>query len=587
MKRRTLVVFNRIIIFICIAFLVLLIALISSCKPGSEPGVAYSFVCGDSVCSAEEVGVCDIDCDLNIEKEPVVKTPSDVLEELRSRIRNYTREEKLEQENPVVEEDERILVESFTSYLPEKGFRVASRYNLLSIGENISDVISELNKFHLPQVLRSGRLSSNTEAFGLRAAMYEQFLKLRSGSVVFGFDENTERTTTYLSFKEGQPMLDYRLELYNGIFKFFEGETINLLGHEYVITEVTNNTMRLRGLTTPDELLFRDNHGVWVNNRVIPNDVLNVTLKHDYLRIILVAPDDISVLPGKSLREYLIPPEALLTNRLDLVYEGLTETPVFSIKISRRGDKYKLSFTTNKNRSYNIPLAYLNPIKLGDEDNNLVYREGEDNTDYVIKKKDYFIINNNKEVNGLTNILRLISVKEDDNIIVLEDPALEKFVVYFEGTPGVNASADLIIDNVLHKVYVGENDTISVDLDGNGRINVDEVPIITAGNGIIRINSVNNDEINISLITPKEMRENENSDLETDIIINKDGLRIDRDDVKLIRDIKTNSLIGMSNYGTLFVLKDYSDAEKQIGEDLLVEYPVVQRFADVIVKGYE
>nr|MCK4930483.1 hypothetical protein [Nanoarchaeota archaeon] len=494
--RRSFIVLTSIILF-CIVFL------ISSCKPVEEP-VVYEYVCGDGVCSANEIGVCDIDCDLNIEQEPTIKTSADVLEELRSRIRNYSSEERLNQTNPYFEEDNKILVESFTSYLPSKGFRVASRYNLLGIGENISDVLGVLHKFHLREILRSGRLSSNTEAFGPRAAFYEQFLRLRTGRVVFGFDEEGEIISTYLLFEEEQPVLDYLMALQGGIFKFFEGETIHFLGHDYFIEEVTNNSMRFVGLTTPDTILFRNKHGVWVNDNIISNNELNVTFTQDYLRIILIAQDDIRILPGTGLRKYLAKPEALLTNRLDLVYEGLIDIPVFDIIFDKLTYKYKLRFITNKNMSYNIPFAYLNPLKMGSEKYNLVFEEGNDKSDYVIEEKDYFVINNNREYNGLTNILRLISVKEDDNIIVFEDPALEKFVVYFEGTPGVNASADLIIDNVLHKVYIGENEAISVDLDGNGRINSDKVPIVTAGNGIIRINSVDSDEINISLITPRE-----------------------------------------------------------------------------------
>jgi len=583
MKDKTFFVLTSTILF-CLALL------ISSCKtPAEEPPLIYESVCGDGVCSADELGVCDVDCDLTIEQEPTIRTSADVLEELRSRIRNYTVEERLNQTSPVARDDDKVLVESFTSYLPEKGFRVASRYNLLSIGENLSDTIFILNKFHLREILRSGRLSSNTEAFGPRAAVYEQFLRLRAGRVVFGFDEDEEVISTYLLFREGEPILDYLLELYNGIFKFFEGETIHFLGHDYIIEEVTNNSMRFVGVTTPDELLFRDKHGVWVNNGIsnvrIPNDVLNVTFTQDYLRIILVAQDDTRILPGTGLRSYLTQPEALLTNRLDLTYDGLTEAPIFDIKFDKRSDKYRLSFTTNKNRSYNIPFAYLNPVKMGDNDNNFVYKEGEDKSDYVIRKKDYFIINNNREFNGLTNILRLLSVK--DNLILFEDPALEKFYVYYEGTPGVNASADLIVDNVLHKVYVGGNDSINVDLDGNGRIRGDSVPIVTAGNGIIRINSVDNDKINISLITPRQMREHENSDLEINIIIDSNRLILDKNDVELIKDTVSDSLVGMTDYGVLFVLRKNIDEHEQSGEDLLIKYPMIQRFADVIVKAYE
>ena len=43
----------------------------------------------------------------------------------------------------------------------------------------------------------------------------------------------------------------------------------------------------------------------------------------------------------------------------------------------------------------------------------------------------------------------------------------------------------------------------------------------------------------------------------------------------------------MNDYGDLFILEDYSDYDEQLGEDLIILHPLYQRFADVIVKGYE
>ncbi|MBW3000786.1 hypothetical protein KY341_02820 [Candidatus Woesearchaeota archaeon] len=576
---------NKVLVIFTSMLLLFSVLLLSSCKPSEPELVVYPHICGDGVCSADELGLCDFDCDLNLEPEPVIITPADVLEDLRSRIRNYSPVERLGMGNPVVESDDKIFVESFVSYLPEKGFRIASRHNLLSIGENISDVMAVLHKFHLREILRSGRLSSNTEAFGPRAAMYEQFLRLRTGKVDFGLDEYEEIISTFLLFEEEEPILDYIVEMKGGIFKFFEGEEINFLGHKYFIEEVTNTSMRLVGVTTPDTILFRHKHGVWVNDIIIPNTVLNVTLRHDYLRVTLVADEDIRILPGTGLRAYLIRPEAMLTNRLDLVYEGLMEVPEYDIIFDQSSGKFKLDFTSNKNLSYKIPFALMSPIKTGSEKYDLVYKEGSDKYDYFIEENDYFIINNKKEYKGLTNIIRLLSVK--DNVILFEDPALEKFYVYYEGTPGVNATAELIVDNVVHKVYIGPNDTISVDLDGNGRIGGDNVPIVTAGNGIIKIKNVDNNTINFSIITPKQMRENENTDLEIRIVIDKYRIKVNKEDLELFKMRGESSLIGMSDYGALFIISRNIDEDEQGGQDLSIKYPIVQRVADVLVKGYE
>jgi hypothetical protein len=424
-------------------------------------------------------------------------------------------------------------------------------------------------------------------AFGPRAAGYEQSLKLKSGKVVFGVDAEKDFVTTYLLFEEEEPIFDYVLELKGGIFKLFEGETMHFLGHDYVIEEVTNTTLALVGVTTPDTIIFRDKRQTFVNSKTIDEDVLNVTFKQDYLRIIINAPDELKILPGKNLKEYLPNPSILLTNRIDLSYEGLTDVPTYIIRFRKSNEKYKLSFTTNKNMTYTVPLASLDPFKTGDDEVSFVFKEGKNTSDYVIKDNDWFVVTNNKKYNGLTNILKLLNVDEKNHLITFQDPALERFLIYFKGTPGVNATGELIIDKVVHKVYVGKNDDITVDLDGNGRVSRDIAPIVTAGNGIIMINNATNSMINISLITPKEMRENSNSDLKVSIIVNEDGIIIDKNSLKLIEDPETNVLVGMTDYGSLFFLEENVNERMQLGDDLIINYPIAQRFADVIVKAYE
>jgi hypothetical protein len=519
--------------------------------------------------------------------EPVIQTPESVLAELRSMQRNYTPEERLEQPNPIAAEDNRINVESFTTYMPEKGFRVASRNNLLSIGENISKVMCTLSGAQLREILKGGSLKSNTMAFGPRAASYQQFLKLRAGKVVFGLDAEKDFITTYLLFKEGEPIFDYVLEIHGGIFKFFEGETINFLGHEYIIEEVTNTSMHLVGISTPDSIVFRNQRGAFVNNKAISEDVLNVTFKQDYLRIIINSPEELKILPGTSLMYYLPDPSILLTNRIDLGYEGLSQVPDYVIRFNRVSQKYRLSFVTNKNMSYTVPLAYLNPFKTGDDENNFIFKEGKNTSDYVIKDNDWFVVTNNQRYKGLTNILRLLSVDEKNHLITFQDPALEKFLIYFKGTPGINATGDLIIDRVIHKVYVGKNDDIAVDLDGNGRISNDVAPIVTAGSGIIMINNATPEMISLAFIIPKEMRENNNSDLKINLSITENGIIIDNNTLGVIQDPETNVLIGMSEYGALFFLEENVNKRMQLGDDLVINYPIAQRFADVILKAYE
>ncbi|MBN2459528.1 hypothetical protein JXB28_04560 [Candidatus Woesearchaeota archaeon] len=578
---------------IALLFSLICLALaIASCTPKATPPepVSYPSVCGDGLCTADELATCEVDCNLNLEPEPKIITSADVLEEMRSRVRNYTPEERIEQSNPVVIEDQDLMVKSFASYLPETGFRVASRNNLLGLDESLNKVVCTLSKFQLREVLKGGALRSNTFAFGPRAAAYEQFMRLRSGKVIFGVDDETELVTTYLLFKEEDPVIEYDLVLQGGIFKFFEGEKINFLGHEYYIESASNTSLKLVGVSTPDTLLFRDQREAWINDDTVSDDILKVNVSSYFLRVVVLAPEDIRILPGTSLTDYLRKPEILLTNRLDIDYEGLTEAPSYEIKFDKGNDKYRLIVVTNQNITYSIPLAYLDPLNMGSDDYDLVYKEGDDGSDYVVNEKDYFLITNNKEYNGLTNVLRLIKVDEEDHLLLFEDPAFEKFYVYFKGKPGLNATADLIVHNVMHKIRVGKNQSISIDLNGDGNIGGDIVPIITAGNARVRINHDYSDEINISIITPKQLRENNNTDLEVNLLITRDGIQIQKSgkgSLEMSQEQGKEVLLGMTEYGALFILKGEVDEDDQTGEDLIIQHPIVQRFADVIIKAYE
>jgi len=91
----------------------------------------------------------------------------------------------------------------------------------------------------------------------------------------------------------------------------------------------------------------------------------------------------------------------------------------------------------------------------------------------------------------------------------------------------------------------------------------------------------------LSLITKGVMRENSNDDLVIRMKIDSQGLIVNKRDIKMLPEPNSETLIGLNDYGTVFILQDYIDEEEQKGQDLLIKYPIVQRFADVIFKAYE
>ncbi|MBN1792642.1 hypothetical protein JW826_03075 [Candidatus Woesearchaeota archaeon] len=567
------------------------ILLLSGCEYRTQGYIdSVPQICGDGLCTREERTSCTVDCSnqVNSDQKPVELNWIEQKQIERREGIPTGAEDDPEKYDPVTPDPSTPT----TGYgpieqpLPEIGFLVASRYNLLSIGENMSAVMGTLTGASLREILQGGRLQTVTEAFGPKATFYEQHIRLRSGWVGFGFDEESETISSYLEYLEGDPILEYVLVMNCGILKFFEGEIIHFLGHDYVLAHVSNATMTLEGLTTGDSILLRNGHSAMVNGEEIPTNVLNVTFDYDKITVIVSAPEDIKMLPGQSLTDFLRR-RVMLTNRIDLSYEGLTSGPASTIYVKRMGDDYKLFFQNNLGTNYSVPISRKNPFRSGNNEYGFIYQEGNGWNDYNIGKKDYFLINNRREDGGITTLLRLVDVEPENNLIQFQDPALETFQVYFGGTAGFqNATGDLMVYGVNHKVYVGPNKTISVDLNGDGAINRASIPIVSIGNSVVRL-SETSDNITLRHVTLGRFRENSRSDLETRIVIDNGGIRVPEDSLGMDYDTKAKALVGMTDYGTLFVLQKDVEIEMQRGQELVINQPLSQRFANVILKAYE
>jgi len=572
-----------------IMFLVVAMFLFSGCVAQRTISPQATGYCGDGFCSYEEKELCSSDCTPvatpNSNEKP---TELDWLEDTRADRQDTPIAEDSEKfERPIEDRAEPIVeVEPIENVLPEIGFQIASRHNFLAIGENISGVMGTLTGAHLREILRGGSYRSNTEAFGARFSFYEQYLILRSGRVLFGMDDENEIISTYLHYNEGEPVLEYYIRMNGGIFKFFQGQEINFLGHKYIMQEVTNASMLFVGVTSPDSILLRNGHSAIVNGETIASDVLNVTFGYDYIRVIVNAPNEIKMLPGQHLTNFIERKE-LLTNRIDLAYVGLTNSPYILVFLNRKGSDYRFEFQNNIGTNYSVPIARVEPFQVGNDQSAFHFQEGDGNNDYYIGKKDYFIINNRRELGGVTTLLRLADVDYESELVKFEDPAIEAFYVKFDGDVGTNAFADLIVHGVTHRVYVGENERISIDLTGDGRISeATQVPIVILGNTLVRMNEVNN-SLRMNFVVPGSMREDSAKDLETLVVIDNRGVRIEPASLAMEHDSKSDIMLGLTGFGSGFLLKDVIDDDEQLGKELLINQPLTQRFANAILQAYE
>ncbi len=91
---------------------------------------------------------------------------------------------------------------------------------------------------------------------------------------------------------------------------------------------------------------------------------------------------DVYIAPGHGMREYLDEPEGMLTEAWDIRYEGLTDTGTSILQFDANGDdSYDLIFTNREGLEYDVPYMdnsrdEVSFMKFGDEDNDLVFTEG-------------------------------------------------------------------------------------------------------------------------------------------------------------------------------------------------------------------
>jgi hypothetical protein len=582
---------EELILIITVALICLLIA---GCDYNVDPRPPANNYCGDGYCGQSETVSCPADCPPDTTRPTELNWIEQKINERKNDSQNGNNPNNIQDENTSYHNygsinnsaaQAPIFPFPIETALPEKDFIVASRYNFLAIGENISGVVGTLTGTQLPLTLAGGTLQSNTEAFGPRSAYYQQKLNLRSGRVVFGYDEDKDIVSTFLEYKEGDPVWEYVLVLNWGIMKFFQDEKIGFLGHEYALSEITNQTMLLTSIDGKDSILLRNGHSAVVDGLEIPPNILNVSFTKQYIKVIVQAPKDLRLLPGEPLTRY-VPRNELLTNRLDLEYAGLSSSPSIDITLRKMSTDYKLNFQNNLGYNYSIPIARLNPFLVGNGLYKFHFKEPNSANDYIIGKKDYLIVSNKRDIGGITTLLRLISVNYADQLVEFQDPALEEYYVKFEGEVGKSAFADMKIYGINHRVYVGNGSRISVDMNGDGAVNAATVPIITAGNGMIKASQAAN-SIDLDFIVPATLRENNRNDLHTKITISGNGVSIAPGDLEMQYDNVREQLVGMTDFGTLFMINKNVDIHGQAGDNLIINQPITQRFAEVVLKAYE
>lgn len=295
------------------------------------------------------------------------------------------------------------------------------------------------------------------------------------------------------------------------------------------------------------------------------------------------ADGDLYLPAGGSLREYMNMPQALLSEKWDLRYNGVLDTGVSEVKFDPEGNNaYKLSFVNRKGRDVRVPfIDASDTFRFGDDDHALVFIEATSSSSPNINVNDYFVLSDGTSDSAETSVLRYESYDSGGKLTFTELGSGVKSM------PFDTAARDgtLTVGGSSFSVVVGSNGTLAVDQNNDEVINGGEAVITVQGGGILDFGSTNDisasDSVTVTLRTLRKHLDDASSDEIVSIAFNRTGSALDldvpdQDAIRLSREDDAEQ--GRTRYGALFTRERNSGAD-----ELEIEYPMVQRMAEVVL----
>ncbi len=212
-------------------------------------------------------------------------------------------------------------------------------------------------------------------------------------------------------------------------------------------------------------------------------------------------------------------------------------------------------------------------------DKMLYYFEPQDKTDFKIKEKDYFVVNGFE-----TNILKYDYIAAT-SVLTFADPAVgARQIVYRPSSlQGVMGEAFLIIGGVSHDVFVDPTGVLSVDMNGDGKIDGTELRLITDAGQEIDLGDTNDlknsKSFDVTIETPEKKIESMNVNEVTKITVEKMGTvlnlgKITPDPIVLPSAPEISQL--RTVYGDLLEL--FNPINRIGNKELFIEVPINQVF---------
>ncbi len=250
------------------------------------------------------------------------------------------------------------------------------------------------------------------------------------------------------------------------LVEFYLGAT------EIEFEDITNDTNFSQGVEVNDETVEDGLVSIRGVQNLARTKFEILTLKYRLEADTLLG--DLFVPPGHGIREFLDEPEGMLSPNWDIVYGGLMDTGVSILKFDAAGDdEYDLKFTTQEGLNYNIEFIDNDAgtgFRVGDEEDDLLWIEGNNLTDFFVDEDDEVILTDDNDETGFTHVVAFESFESVDNQVTMTDLYGETREFTAERV-GSQLIADLIFGGNTFRAWVnfssiGEN--LSIDLNNDG-----------------------------------------------------------------------------------------------------------------------
>jgi len=181
---------------------------------------------------------------------------------------------------------------------------------------------------------------------------------------------------------------------------------------------------------------------------------------------------DLYLPPGGRLSEYLAEPEGMLSPNWDIIYQGLMDVDVSTLRFKSAGDdQYRILFTSNDGLNYKFDFLEEGSVLAGDDDHALIWIESDNSSDFNINEEDEFIVTDDNDETGDTSVISYEGFDAGDSVLVFTDLYGEsREFTTRNTTTGVQSS--LIFGGNTFQAFVGAGPgfPITVDLNNDGKI---------------------------------------------------------------------------------------------------------------------